>query len=47
MTPLQKAVFALKETKAKLQALQEKQAEPIAVVGMACRFPGVANDGAS
>lgn len=47
MTPLQRAVFALKETQARLEALERKQAEPIALVGMACRFPGNAQDPAS
>ncbi len=44
MTPLQRAVFALKETRARLDALEQKRSEPIAIVGMACRFPGRAND---
>lgn len=44
MTPLQRAVFALKETQARLDALEQKRTEPIAIVGMACRFPGGAND---
>ena len=44
LTPLQRAVFALRETQARLEALERKQAEPMAIVGMACRFPGGAND---
>ncbi len=47
MTPLQRAVFALKETQARLEALERARSEPIAIVGMACRFPGGANDPAS
>ena len=47
MTPLQCAVFALKETQARLEALERARSEPIAIVGMACRFPGGANDPAS
>src|SRR5262245_26221917 len=47
MTPLQRAVFALQETQARLEALEQRQSEPIAIVGMSCRFPGGAADPAS
>jgi acyl transferase domain-containing protein len=47
LTPLQRAVFALKESRAKLDALERAQAEPIAIVGLACRFPGGAIDAES
>lgn len=40
LTPLQKAMFLLKQTQAKLEAVQRAQREPIAVVGVGCRFPG-------
>jgi acyl transferase domain-containing protein len=40
MTPLQKAVFALKETQRQLAELTARHAEPIALVGISCRFPG-------
>lgn len=37
---LQKSAGALKAMQAQLVALEEKQYEPIAIVGMACRLPG-------
>jgi acyl transferase domain-containing protein len=40
LTPLQNAIYLLKQTQAKLAAQQRAQTEPIAVIGMACRFPG-------
>lgn len=40
LTPLQRAVFALKEKSARLEELERAATEPIAIVGMACRFPG-------
>ena len=43
LTPLQKAVIALKEARAKIEALERTKNEPIAIVGMGCRFPGGAN----
>lgn len=47
MTPLQRAVLALKETQARLEVLERRQAEPVAIIGMGCRFPGGVNDPAS
>lgn len=41
---LKKLYIALKKTQARLKALEDAQTEPIAVIGMACRFPGGAND---
>ncbi len=43
LSPLQKAAYALKEMRAKLDALERAQNEPIAIIGMACRFPTNAN----
>lgn len=40
LTPLQKAFFALKEMRKKYDALKQEQNEPIAIIGMGCRFPG-------
>jgi myxalamid-type polyketide synthase MxaB len=40
LTPLQRAVFVLKETQAKLDALERDQVEPIAIIGVGCRFSG-------
>ena len=40
LTPLQNAVYLLKQAQAKLAAYERAQAEPIAVIGMGCRFPG-------
>ncbi len=40
MTPLQRAVYALKETQARLARIEQRESEPIAIIGMACRLPG-------
>ncbi len=39
-TPLQNAIHLLKQTQAKLAACERAQFEPIAVIGVGCRFPG-------
>jgi acyl transferase domain-containing protein/acyl carrier protein len=41
---LKRALFALKEMSARLETLERSKHEPIAIVGMGCRFPGGAND---
>jgi acyl transferase domain-containing protein len=40
ISSLNKAILALDKVKAKLEAVERQKAEPVAVIGMACRFPG-------
>ncbi|BAZ20881.1 beta-ketoacyl synthase [Kalymmatonema gypsitolerans NIES-4073] len=40
----QRMLLALKEARAKLEALESSKTEPIAIIGDGCRFPGGAND---
>ncbi len=39
-TIIKKALLELRQAKAKIQALEQAQSEPIAIIGMSCRFPG-------
>lgn len=47
LTPLQNAVFLLKQAQAKLAAMERASVEPIAIVGLGCRFPGAEQGPAS
>ncbi|MEM7130013.1 MAG: type I polyketide synthase [Chloroflexota bacterium] len=40
LSPTARALLAVKEMKAKLEASERLRSEPIAIIGMACRFPG-------
>ncbi|MDM8557192.1 SDR family NAD(P)-dependent oxidoreductase [Candidatus Parabeggiatoa sp. HSG14] len=44
LSPLQQSLFVINKLEAKLAAMEKKQIEPIAIIGMACRFPGGANN---
>jgi len=39
LSPLQKAALAIKELRARLDSVEGAQLEPIALIGMGCRFP--------
>ncbi len=39
MTPLQRAALTIRELKGKLESIRQASQEPIAIVGMDCRFP--------
>src|SRR5512140_2058932 len=40
---LQNALAAVEKMQAKLDAVEQAKREPIAIIGMSCRFPGGAN----
>jgi 3-oxoacyl-(acyl-carrier-protein) synthase len=43
LSPLKRALLAIEELQARLQAVEQQAREPIAVVGLGCRIPGGAN----
>ncbi|MBZ4398082.1 type I polyketide synthase [Myxococcus sp. AS-1-15] len=43
LTPLQRAALAIKTLRAKVEGLEHARSEPIAIIGMGCRFPGGAD----
>jgi acyl transferase domain-containing protein/acyl carrier protein len=43
ISPLKRALKAVREMSAKLEAIERSSREPIAIIGMSCRFPGHAD----
>jgi myxalamid-type polyketide synthase MxaE and MxaD len=43
LSPVKRALLAVEQMQAKLDASERARTEPIAIVGMGCRFPGGAN----
>src|SRR5215469_7336947 len=43
LTAEQRALLALRRMRARLETLESARNEPIAIIGMSCRFPGKAN----
>jgi acyl transferase domain-containing protein/SAM-dependent methyltransferase len=44
LSPVKRALIELREMRAQLEAAEAERHEPIAVIGVGCRFPGGAND---
>ncbi|MGZ9224710.1 MAG: type I polyketide synthase, partial [Anaerolineales bacterium] len=43
LNSLKQALAAVKKARARLDVIEKSQREPIAIIGMSCRFPGAAN----
>jgi acyl transferase domain-containing protein/acetylornithine/succinyldiaminopimelate/putrescine aminotransferase/predicted amino acid dehydrogenase/NADPH-dependent curcumin reductase CurA/NADP-dependent 3-hydroxy acid dehydrogenase YdfG/acyl carrier protein len=43
LSPLKRAYLMLDRLESKLKALEDQKTEPIAIIGMSCRFPGADN----
>ncbi|MGK7875119.1 MAG: SDR family NAD(P)-dependent oxidoreductase [Xenococcaceae cyanobacterium] len=44
LSPLQRSVLVIEKLKSKLKEVEDSITEPIAIIGMACRFPGEADN---
>ncbi|MGZ9234786.1 MAG: type I polyketide synthase, partial [Anaerolineales bacterium] len=44
LSPVKRALLELREMRAKLEAMERAAHEPIAIIGMACRYPGAVNN---
>jgi hypothetical protein len=44
LSPVKRALLALDEMQSRLRASERRLREPIAVIGIGCRFPGGASD---
>jgi acyl transferase domain-containing protein/acyl carrier protein len=44
LSPIKQAYLALSQMQARLEAVESSKTEPIAIIGMSCRFPGMSYD---
>ncbi|MBM3854237.1 MAG: polyketide synthase, partial [Verrucomicrobia bacterium] len=47
LSPLKQALLAIEELQTRLRASEQKEREPVAIIGLACRFPGGADNPAA
>jgi len=44
LSPVKRALLEMREMRAKMEAMERAAREPIAIIGMACRYPGAVNN---